>query len=68
MVLDPFLGSGTTLIACCETGRVCRGLELDPRFVDVEIERYISWSGGFADVSVERDGETIPYAEVPKPI
>ena len=67
LVLDPFLGSGTTLIACCETNRICRGNELDPKFVDVEVERYISWSGGFADVSVERDGETIPYAEVPKP-
>lgn len=67
IVLDPFLGSGTTLIACCETGRICRGNELDPKFVDVEVERYISWSGGFADVSVERNGETIPYAEVPKP-
>ena len=34
LVLDPFLGSGTTLIACCETGRICRGVELDTRFVD----------------------------------
>ena len=67
VVLDPFLGSGTTLIACAETGRVCYANELDPKFVDVEVERYISWSGGFADVYVERDGETIPYADVPKP-
>ena len=67
LVLDPFLGSGTTLIACCETGRICRGVEFDPKFSDVIVERYISWSGGFADVWVERDGEEIPYTEVPKP-
>ena len=67
VVLDPFLGSGTTLIACCETGRICYGNELDPKFADVIIERYINWSGGFADVRVERDGTEIPYAEVPKP-
>jgi DNA modification methylase len=34
IVLDPFLGSGSTLIACCETDRICRGIELDPKFVD----------------------------------
>lgn len=67
VVLDPFLGSGTTLIACCETGRICRGNELDPKFMDVIVERYISWSGGYDDVSVERDGTEIPYTEVPKP-
>ena len=67
LVLDPFLGSGTTLIACCETGRICRGVEFDPKFSDVIVERYISWSGGILDVYVERDGENIPYAEVPKP-
>ena len=66
-VLDPFLGSGTTLIACCETGRICYGLELDTRFMDVIVERYINWSGSSADVSVERDGVEIPYSEVPKP-
>jgi DNA modification methylase len=39
-VLDPFLGSGSTLIAADKTGRVCRGVELDPRYVDVIIRRY----------------------------
>lgn len=36
VVADPFLGSGTTLMACEQTGRRCFGLELDPRYVDVE--------------------------------
>jgi len=40
IVLDPFLGSGLTLIAAENSGRVCRGLELDPRSVDVIIRRY----------------------------
>ena len=35
IVLDPFLGSGSTLIAADQTGRVCRGVEIDPLYVDV---------------------------------
>ena len=44
-VLDPFLGSGTTLIACERTGRVCYGLELDPQYVDTAIRRWQSLTG-----------------------
>jgi DNA modification methylase len=40
IVLDPFLGSGSTLIAAEQTGRRCFGIELDPRYVDVAINRY----------------------------
>jgi DNA modification methylase len=40
VVLDPFLGSGTTLMACQRVGRRCRGMELDPRYVDVVIRRW----------------------------
>jgi DNA modification methylase len=40
IVIDPFLGSGSTLIACEKTGRRCRGLELDPRYVEVILRRY----------------------------
>lgn len=68
IVLDPFLGSGSTLIACEQMERVCRGVELDPKFVDVIVKRYIEFKKGDAsDVYVERDGETIPYSEVPMP-
>ncbi|HWJ37593.1 MAG TPA: DNA modification methylase [Sphingomicrobium sp.] len=44
-VLDPFLGSGTTLIAAEKVGRVCFGLELDPLYVDLIIRRFQAWSG-----------------------
>ena len=40
IVLDPFLGSGSTLIACEKTGRHCRGVELDPHYVEVILRRY----------------------------
>jgi DNA modification methylase len=40
IVLDPFLGSGSTLIAAHRTGRVCRGVELDPLYVDLTIRRF----------------------------
>ena len=40
IVLDPFLGSGSTLMAAESTGRVCCGVELDPLYVDVIIRRY----------------------------
>jgi len=39
IVLDPFLGSGSTLIAAESTSRVCRGIELDPLYVDVIVRR-----------------------------
>lgn len=44
-VLDPFLGSGTTLIAAEKVGRVCFGLELDPLYVDLIVRRFQAWSG-----------------------
>lgn len=42
IVLDPFLGSGSTLMACQQTNRICYGIELDEKFVDVIVKRYIS--------------------------
>lgn len=44
VVLDPFLGSGSTLIACQKTNRICIGMELDPRFVDVIVQRYVDYT------------------------
>lgn len=65
IVLDPFLGSGSTLIACEETDRVCRGIELDPKFVDVIVKRYIEHSEGhYDDVYVIRDSQKLKFEEV----
>jgi DNA modification methylase len=56
IVLDPFLGSGSTLIAAENTGRVCCGIELDPLYVDVIIRRYEAETG--AAVILADSGET----------
>ena len=64
IVLDPFLGSGSTLIACEETNRICYGIELDEKFVDVIVRRYIEKGGDASKVSVLRDGKILSYADV----
>jgi DNA modification methylase len=48
LVLDPFLGSGTTLVACERTGRRCHGIEIDPLYVDTAIRRWQKHSGATA--------------------
>jgi DNA modification methylase len=45
IVLDGFLGSGSTLIASDQTGRVCYGTELDPRYCDVIVKRWENMTG-----------------------
>jgi DNA modification methylase len=47
-VFDPFLGSGSTLIAAEKTGRRCVGLEIEPRYVQVIVERWERFTGGVA--------------------
>ena len=42
-VIDPFMGSGSTLIAAEQSGRTCYGIELDPRYVDVIRQRYANF-------------------------
>jgi DNA modification methylase len=44
-LIDPFLGSGATLVAADKTGRVCRGVEFDPLYVDVIVRRYEAATG-----------------------
>jgi DNA modification methylase len=48
VVLDPFLGSGSTLLAAERVGRICRGMELDPLYVDAAISRWQHFTGGSA--------------------
>ena len=45
--------------------RICRGIELDPKFVDCIVKRYIEWNGGrYDDVYVMRDGQKLMFDEV----
>jgi DNA modification methylase len=56
IVLDPFGGSGSTLIACAKAGRQARLVELDPGYCDVIVRRWQDWSGGVA--MLEGDGQS----------
>lgn len=73
IILDPFCGSGTTLVACHRTGRVGRGIELDPIYVDVAIRRMEAATGAparlaengltFAEVARERGQAALPASD-----
>ncbi|MGX7168928.1 site-specific DNA-methyltransferase [Facklamia hominis] len=64
IVLDPFGGSGSTLMACEQTNRICYTIELDEKFADVIIKRYIELIGKSDEVSVERDGVSFLFTEI----
>ena len=61
-IYEPFMGSGTTLIAAETTGRVCHGIELNPAYVDVAVERWQQFTGQQAVL----DGTDQPFAELAK--
>jgi DNA modification methylase len=77
VVLDPFLGSGTTLIAAEKSGRRCYGLELDPAYVDVIVRRWQTFTGAaairaddgskFTDLELERLRIARPDSAGPAP-
>lgn len=58
VVLDPFLGSGSTLIACEKTNRACYGAELDPKFADVIVQRYVDFTN---NRNIKKNGEAIQW-------
>jgi len=58
IVIDPFLGSGSTMIACEKTNRLCYGLELDPRYVDVIVTRWCIFTN---NNQVIKNGEKITW-------
>ncbi|MDD2980281.1 MAG: site-specific DNA-methyltransferase [Hespellia sp.] len=64
IVLDPFGGSGSTLIACEQLGRICHTIELDEKYCDVIVKRYIEQVGSADAVSVIRDGVTIRFEDL----
>ena len=66
IVLDPFGGSGSTLIACEQTDRICNTIELDEKYTDVIVKRYIEQVGSSDDVYLLRNGKKLPYTDIAK--
>ena len=58
IVVDAFLGSGSTLIACEKTKRRCYGMELDPLYIDVIVQRYVDYTG---NNQIKLNGEDIEW-------
>ena len=75
LVLDPFGGSGSTLIACEQADRSCATIELDEKFCDVIVKRYYQYSlehknsvDPGSDIFVIRNGQKLMYKELKKEI
>lgn len=68
IVLDTFGGSGSTLMACELTNRICYTMELDEKYASVILRRYVDDTVRPDDVFVERNGERIPYASLAKAV
>lgn len=64
VVVDPFSGSASTIMACEQTDRIGYAIELEERFVDVGVKRYIEQVGTDEDVYLIRNGEKIHYKDV----
>ena len=71
LVLDPFGGSGTTLIACEQSKRICYMVELDEKYCDVIVKRYYQYSlehknsdEAGSDIYVIRDGQCLKYSDI----
>ena len=62
LVVDPCLGSGTTLLSAHELGRRCYGLEISEKFMEVIVRRWVQATGG--EPRLVRDGKEMPWAEV----
>ena len=68
IVIDTFGGSGSTMMACEQTGRVCYMMELDPKYASVILRRYVQDFGGADQVYVEREGKKLMYADLVKEV
>ena len=66
IVLDPFGGSGSTLIACEQTDRICFTIELDEKYCDVIVKRYIEQVGSADGVFLMRAGTACQYIDLPE--
>ena len=68
IVVDTFGGSGSTLMACEKTNRICYTMELDEKYASVILRRYVEDTGNSDNVYVIRGGERIPYSELGKEV
>ena len=60
IVVDPFMGSGSTLIACVKTNRICYGMEFSPEYVDVIIQRYVDFTN---NNKIIKNGKIIEWSK-----
>ena len=67
-MLDTFGGSGSTLMACELTNRICYTMELDEKYASVILRRYVEDTGRPDEVFVERNGEKIQYSALVKAV
>ena len=68
IVVDTFGGSGSTLMACEKTGRICHTMELDEKYASVILRRYVEDTGDADNVYVFRNGERMNYADLVKEV
>ena len=68
IIIDTFGGSGSTLMACEQTNRICYTLELDEKYASVILRRYVEDTGDADNVYVLRGDKRIPYAELVKEV
>jgi len=64
IIIEPFLGSGSTLIACEQTDRICYGMEIEPKYVSVVILRWLKFmvnNGKEGEIIFKCNGETVDY-------
>lgn len=68
IVIDTFGGSGSTMMACEQTNRICHMMELDEKYASVILRRYVEDTGDSENVYVVRGGEKIPYSALVKEV
>ena len=68
VVLDTFGGSGSTMMACEQTNRICCMMELDEKYASVILRRYVEDTGDSENVYVVRGGEKMPYSALVKEV
>ena len=68
IILDTFGGSGSTMMACEQTNRICHMMELDEKYASVILRRYVEDTGDSENVYVVRGGEKIPYSALVKEV